>query len=386
MALLLAGPAAAWAETDEELLEAFSAAVSSAPEQPSDSSSGFRSTALNLMNPAISFIADAAVSVGDGNPVVDQFSTDHDPVKNGFTLQQIELSVQSPVDPYLEYFMAMVFTLEGFEIEEAYGTTRALPAGLQSRFGKVKWAAGRENATHLHSWSFGKASLLRSGLLGAESLSSLGVELSWLTPLPFYDTLQAVAADQAAADELADELGLAPTTAPTGPGGWFRRQFYLLRNEASFTPMDALAGNVGVWAAQSGPSFARLQWLGADLYAKWRSRKNNEEGRYLALTVEAAGRRAQTPANGKLDIAGYELVDIHFAQRWLGSLRHEWLHQRSQGEALTQRSGLAIAFRPSEFSKFRIEGFESHSPAGHEGWTVDLGFELVAGAHGAHSF
>lgn len=95
------------------------------------------------MNPDLSFIADLALA---------GFSTDsplqtggHDPQKNGFTLQQLELSFRKAVDPYFRFDGNIVFSQFGVELEEAYATTLALPASLLLRAGQFLTRFGRLN-------------------------------------------------------------------------------------------------------------------------------------------------------------------------------------------------------------------------------------------------
>ena len=57
---------------------------------------------------------------------------DHDPRVNGFNVQNVELHLQGTVDPYFQMDANLVTFIEKgdtkFELEEAYGTSLALPA------------------------------------------------------------------------------------------------------------------------------------------------------------------------------------------------------------------------------------------------------------------
>ncbi len=101
----------------------------------------------------------------------------------GFNLREVEISLQATVDPYLDAFT--VFTLDsggGVELEEAYATTRALPAGLQLKFGKFLSDIGYINRQHPHEWHFTDRPLVNHLLFGDHGLQDIGVQLSWLAP------------------------------------------------------------------------------------------------------------------------------------------------------------------------------------------------------------
>src|SRR5688572_12751883 len=65
----------------------------------------------------------------------------HDPHKRGFTIQNVELSLQAAVDPYLTAAAHIVYFIDAegesqFELEEAFAFTNGLPAGLQLKGGQ----------------------------------------------------------------------------------------------------------------------------------------------------------------------------------------------------------------------------------------------------------
>ncbi|MCH7840724.1 MAG: zinc-regulated TonB-dependent outer membrane receptor, partial [Planctomycetes bacterium] len=72
----------------------------------------------------------------------------HDPAGNGFTLQNLELTLSASVDPYLRATAHLIFSLEGVELEEAYFVTSSLPAGLQVKAGHFFTGFGRQNPLH----------------------------------------------------------------------------------------------------------------------------------------------------------------------------------------------------------------------------------------------
>ena len=64
--------------------------------------------------------------------------------RQGFNLNYGELTIASIVDPYFDLFSSLEFSENGFEIEEAYFTTRSLPLGFQLKGGKFMSHFGRD--------------------------------------------------------------------------------------------------------------------------------------------------------------------------------------------------------------------------------------------------
>lgn len=110
---------------------------------------------------------------------------DESNLEKGFNLNYAELSLASVVDPYFDLFTVFHLSQEGIDIEEAYFTTRRLPAGLQVRGGKFLSQFGRINGQHGHYWDFSSPPLVQSAFFGG-NLGELGARLSWVAPLDIY--------------------------------------------------------------------------------------------------------------------------------------------------------------------------------------------------------
>jgi len=107
-------------------------------------------------------------------------------IEKGFNLNYAELSLAAVVDPYFDLFTVFHLSPDGFEIEEAYFTTRRLPAGLQVRGGKFLSQFGRINGQHAHYWDFASPPLVLSAFFGGGGLGELGARLSWVPPLDVF--------------------------------------------------------------------------------------------------------------------------------------------------------------------------------------------------------
>jgi hypothetical protein len=174
-------------------------------------------------NPAISVIVDGAwywdnvhgeafeiieetdgFAMGHGHG--DNGAHQHGVLERGFNLREVEFAFSATVDPYFDAFVIFVFDGDEIELEEAFVTTRALPAGLQAKFGKFLSDVGYINKQHPHAWDFFDRPLVSELLFGEEGIQETGVQLTWLAPLDQYLRL-GVEALQGDTPGIANQLG-----------------------------------------------------------------------------------------------------------------------------------------------------------------------------------
>jgi hypothetical protein len=362
---------------------------------PIPAETGRGASAIQSLNPDLSFIADVALAGFSSDEPLQTGA--HDPQVNGFNLQQLELAVSKPVDPYFRFDANIVFSEYGVEIEEVYATTLALPARFQVRAGQFLTRFGRINPTHPHTWAFVDQPFAVGRIFGAEGNRGLGVEASWLSPLPWYAEL--VVSETALGGEATTRswqdfaaLGVEgpldfQTTAAL-------EQFFPLSHDLSF--LWGLS-----WAV--GPNGTgrenRSEVYGTDLYFKLRPITEASVWQ-LVLQSEWFYRRRQVPEDVVSDADAYTQLTWRFARRWSVGARHELGTPEvgTDGEvsehaldpqwtSTRQRGALALTYWPTEFSRLRLQGGRDVAdwivePA----WSVFLAFEFNVGAHGAHAF
>lgn len=352
-------------------------------------------TGINFRGLELSFILDVAGAAFTSKEPMQ--TGGHDPTANGFNLQQLELSVNTAVDPYFRFTSNIVFSQFGVEVEEAYAATTALPGSLQLRAGQFLTLFGRINPTHPHAWDFVDQPFAVGRVFGGEGNRGLGVEASWLSPLPWYLEVVGSVTDASGASTARSFLG--------GGGGGVRspldfqftgavKQFFPLADELSL-----------VWglSAADGPTptgyLNRADVFGTDVYLKYRPLESGSTT-VLSFQGELFYRRRQVPADVISDVSGYGQVLWRFAQRWATAARYEFgspargLDGALANDALDpdwtanrQRISANFTFWPTEFSRLRLQGATDLA-----GWkdrpdySVFLALEVVMGAHGAHAF
>lgn len=341
---------------------------------------------LQRMNPQIALIADVALAVFSDSP---QPLGAHDPQKTGFNLQQLELSLSAEVDPYFRFDANIVFSKFGVELEEAYGTTLGLPWNLQARVGQLLQRFGRVNASHPHAWLFVDQPLVLGKFFGGEGLRGLALEVSWLTPLPWYVELIASVAEAGGASSArsffgADDLGVADL-------GDF---LYVVALKQFFALSDNWSLAWGVSAAFGPNATGRdndSAVIGSDLYLKYRP-IDRASYTTISLEVEWLYRTRQVPLDLLRDSGLYAQLFYRFAKRWATAARYEYV-SGVIGDALDpewvstrQRASANITFWPTEFSRLRAQYAYDHRALAQHSHAALLAIELVVGAHGAHKF
>jgi hypothetical protein len=364
---------------------------------------------LQSMNPDMSFILDVAGAwfspgfsftgapgtMADGNYQLGA----HDPKQTGFNLQQLELHVEASVDPFFQLQANIVFSKFGVEVEEAYAVSTSLPWGLQARAGQFLTRFGRKNPTHPHSWHFVDQPLVNGKFFGAEGNRGLGVEVSWLAPLPWYlEVLGSVTeANDACCARSYFGGEVLPVLSPLdllATGGI--KQFFPFGDDWSL-----------FWglSAQSGPNPTgknnRTEMLGTDLYLRYRP--INSPGRTaISWTTEAIVRRMQIPGTVLTDVGMYSQIVAQFMLQFeLGArveavsgnigdpLDPDWTGVRTRYSA-------QATYYPSHFSRVRAQlAYGAQGDVTQAVWlqpinrpvvAVFFAFEFLVGAHGSHGF
>lgn len=386
---LLPVTASAQTQDDEAALaaalaaDAVAAIPAPAAEAPSPATTGVR------LDQAI--ILDVAAAAFDGERAE---GGGHDPAGNGFTLQGLEWALGSNVDPFLRVDANIVFTLEAIEVEEAYATSTAMPAGLQLRAGQFLSRFGRANPTHPHAWSFADTPIAVTKMLGEDGSRGLGAELSWLAPTPWYVLVSASA--QTPADECCNRAFATTDGTIEDPADLYAtarlEQFFDLTPDLGLQwGLSAQTGNAAPESEET-PSTGVTRIVGSDLYLRFKPADSTLR-RATSLTAEFMLRQRDLPQRTLEDQAAYlQFVQV-LSPEWEAGLRHEWA-SGNENDPLDpdwtsdrQRTTLQATYYPSHFSRVRFQAMSDDLPW-QESPTVGglVALEVVAGAHGAHAY
>jgi hypothetical protein len=352
------------------------------------SPSAVRHVGSSSTNPDIALILDFAAAYFSQEDGLQTGA--HDPAQTGLTFQQLELHAESRVDPYFELQANLVFSALGVEVEDAYAQTLAMPWSLQVKAGQMLLPFGRVNPTHPHAWSFLNQALMVGKFMGSEGGRGLGIETSWLAPLPWFTELT-VAISQPNGECCSKSFSggpLAPTT------GW-DDFLYLARLEQFWELTSAwsvlLGGSYLVGENKSG--LDNLSALaGGDLLIRYRP-TDSAHRRSLSLQVEWTHRNRQRPEDVLIDHGGYVEAVARWSPEWSSGVRWEWVSGVENDDLDPEwtggrmRTSAQVTWTPSHFSRLRLQvGHDDPEWLDTPIWSTMLGLEVLAGAHGAHDY
>ena len=351
--------------------------------------SGFSAQPLiGAMNPNISLILDTAAAWFSSDKPMQTGA--HDPNSTGFNLQQLELHIESAVDPYFEMQTNIVFAQFGVEVEEAYARSLSLPGRMQIRAGQFLAPLGRLNPTHPHSWKFADQPLVNGKFLGSEGLRGLGIEASWLLPTPWYAELTSavqMGRDACCARSFWGGDAL-PVKSPL--------DLVAIARLAQFFPVDNDWSVMWGLSAVLGPNSSgvgnRTEIYGSDLFVRFRPIADPQR-RSLSWHTEWLFRARQTPGDSLQDQGWMTSLVWQYALRWEVGARAERVTGVANDPLDPQWTGDRgrytgqWTFYPSHFSRFRLQA-SVDTPSWREDpvIAVFVAGEVLIGAHGAHKF
>ena len=327
----------------------------------------------------------------------------------GFTAQEVELALSAIVDPYFKGEIYLTIpNLSGLEVEEAFATTTSLPWNLQVKAGSFRSAFGRQNGQHLHVQDFTRRPLLNAAFLGSDGLRGPGLQVSWLTPAPFYLVLYGEAFSLGPPDAV-DVVGSFGGGKPTDLTYVAEAKYFFPIGD-DFSVYGGFNGATGVSAGYLRPdpisgafpgANRRSELAGADLYVKWKP--PNVSGGYtsLAWQTEAVFRHLEAGEGlgAEWDGGLYSQIVMQVARNWFVGVRGDVLGLPSSSVlGRTLRAAASLTWQASEFA--RVRGYlETENVSGTGRYQPDvtltgvptsfatyLQLEFSIGAHGAHPF
>ena len=335
----------------------------------------------------------------------------HDPNKNGFTVQNIELSLSGTVDPWFDAQANIILLIDAegesvIELEEAFVTTRQLPGGLQIKAGQYFTEFGRRNVQHPHQWRFVDQPVILSRLFGGDGLRSQGVRLSWLMPVNWYSEwlfgIQNASGETAASFLSVVDEDIGGYTLIDRQARNFSDLLYSARWLNGMDINDSLSLNLGI-SALEGPNASgehtETRIHGADIYLKWQPAQNQKGFPFVAWHTEYLRREYEAldhfnPLHDTLKDKGFFSQLIWgFKPGWTTGLRWERADGNTSEPFDTLRNdrkrwSANITWYPGEYSKLRLQynRDNAHHLVDEPAHSLWLQLEFNLGSHMAHTF
>ena len=335
----------------------------------------------------------------------------HDPNRNGFTVQNVELTFSATVDPYFDAQANIIYLIDidgetVVELEEAFFTSRSLPGGLQLKGGQYFTEFGRQNVQHPHAWSFVDQPVILSRVFGGDGLRSQGARISWLMPSSWYSELYF--GMQNANGETTTSFLSVESEEVGGHvlGNREARNFsdllYSVRWFNGLDISDNTSLNIGT-SALIGPNSTGEDTetiiYGIDSYLKWQPNLTQRGFPFIAWHTELVSRHYEaediTSPNREVlrDWGGFTQVLWGFKPGYVAGARYELAD--SNGADTTdplrdkrKRLALNLTWYLSEYSKVRFQF--NHDNAEHladsTANSLWVQMEFNIGSHAAHKF
>lgn len=246
----------------------------------------------------------------------------HDPSTRGWTWQNIEAALSGRINDYNEFFVTYAGNIspEGDWnglVEEWFWKFKNLPGNFELRLGQTYSRFGIQNTYHPHGFEWVDQYLVNGRLLGEDSLTIRGVELTWILPTSFLSSSWNSQLDIA--------YGRAPKNEEHGHEEEEESRFHA--EEAQFNDEDnILAANwtnvytyndfnlyrmgvSGVWGKNLAQGNTHI--YGVHLEYQWRQNGYASGGRYFRLRGEAMFRRFEVGE----EVGGDEVLS-EFQKDW----------------------------------------------------------------------
>ena len=350
---------------EEEMLALKASQAAARPEPVSLGGAG--GAAAKAMNPDLSLNGDFLGAMG---------RNDVRPVPS-LEMHEVELGVQSVIDPYSRGDAFLSFGETGVNVEEAYITLTALPGEFVGRIGKMRAAFGKVNATHNHALAWTDRPLVTENLVnGEDGIDDMGLSLSRILPAPGDLFLEATA--QVFRGDSGDLFKASQKNDLSYVGH--------LRGYEDLTESTNLELGYSFAQGHNELGHDHLTRLnGVDLSLRWKPLRRSIYNSLLWRSEFVWSRRdllvGQERAFGL-----YSSLEYRLDQRWTVGTRYDWSERATLASQLDRGGSALLTYWMSEFSQVRGQYRFTRYDGGRDASEVRLQLIFVMGAHGAHPF
>ena len=356
-------------------------------------------TKLQLLDiSAITQVAFGATS-GDGEELEWSQAGHHDPRRDGFDFQTLELSISGQVDPFFKAAAFVAVTEdEGLELEEAYLVTTGLPNGLEVEVGFMLTEFGRYNPVHSHYFAHIDKPLVIGTMFGEDGTRDIGTRLSWLMPTNHFSELT-ISLQNGDNDTAVSFLGEGHHHEEEDEHGardieGLDDLLWSLRWVNGWDLSSDSELQLGISLAY-GPNQHEDHTMlyGFDTVYKWFNPAAPGGAGTLTWTTEVIGRDVGEEDENLFDWGIVSTVAYDLSKQWQAGFRIDYVeldeHAEEEEEhvpAERLRVSPLLAWRATEFSKFRMQYNYTDPDEGDAVHSVWFGAEVLIGAHPAHNF
>jgi hypothetical protein len=310
-------------------------------------------------------------------------------------LHESEVGMQAIIDPYARADAFISFGEEGVNVEEAYVTFTALPAGLLMKVGKMRAEFGKVNTIHNHALPWIDRPLATNNLVGGEDgIDDAGISISRFLPAPKNWFMQG-SAQVYRGDS--DEVFTSYRRQDASVVGHIRAYRDLTESTNLDLGVSYARGHSAALGAAivTNPSDFLTNLYGADFTLRWKPLRRAIYKNFLLRTELFWSARDQLSALNAFQtqhaFGMYSSAEYRVNRRWtVGGRFDRSGHATNANLTDTGFSGI-LTYWPSEFSQIRGQYRYGHLAIANPGDFSNANeflfqFLFVMGAHGAHPF
>lgn len=136
----------------------------------------------SALNPNISIGGDFYAAYGTSESAYNRIRSEYSWGTGRMFLREVELAVESALDPFSRGKAFFGIGEEGIEVEEAYGQWLNMPLNMNLKMGQFKTQFGKLNRYHTHALPQFERPFVLAHFLGMEGLNGIGMAGNFLLP------------------------------------------------------------------------------------------------------------------------------------------------------------------------------------------------------------
>lgn len=320
------------------------------------------------------------------------------PDRSRFGVREVELAVQSVVDPYFrgDVFLG-ISDVEKISIEQAFLTTTSLPNELELKIGRFLMPFGKQNLTHRHDLHTIEYPYVIQKLLSDDGLKGTGLWGSRVfSPFGFYQEVQVTAIDRlgTAVDSLHTVEDVNKSLGGLGFSARLRNYVDLTESQNVELSFSALTGKReralgatylvdveqatgAVVPTEINAAVLRQTTYGADFTYRWRPLQQGLYESFIlqseimrqvndhVTTVTPCASCASAPLaeTGRDYTGAYVFARYQTGQRTFVGTRYDYVQNPENAGRTLNAGSVYLEWYPSEFSKLAA-GYEALKNSG----------------------
>jgi hypothetical protein len=299
----------------------------------------------SALNPNISIGGDYYAAYGTSKSEYNRVRSEYSWGTGRMLLREVELAVESALDPFSRAKAFFGIGEEGIEVEEAYGQWLNMPLNMNLKIGQFKTQFGKLNRYHTHALPQFERPFVLTHFLGVECLNGFGVAGNFLLPSLIAHV---------------NELDIEFVTGGENPSftNEGKHNFIYIGHVKNYYDVNRSTyvewGLSGATGYNDPDETYRTTLAGADLTVKW-SPPDRAKYRGAEWLTEVLYSNRKTPEKDMNAWGIYSSLQYRLSAWWVASIRLDYTQLPYDNSLEEKGAALVFDFWQSEFVFFRFQ-------------------------------